>query len=124
MTTPIQPAVVPPPAAQPAAANPQQSSEWQQFYDWFAYGIVPGSGSTPPAATQQPAAPTTTTPPAASPVSGPLFEASVTGTGPYDSHTTYNCTQFAPATLVSLIRAPSNRTRWTALAEYPASGQS
>ena len=97
MTTPIQPALVPPPAAQPAAANPQQSSEWQQFYDWFAHGIVPGSGSTPPAASEQPAAPNPTTPPAASPAPGPLFEASVTGTGPYDSHTTYNCTQFATA---------------------------
>ncbi len=106
MTTPIQPTAAALPAtAQPAAPKSQTSSEWQQFYDWFAYGTLPGSGSAPsstqPAAT---AATPATTAPAATQPSAPstpapaaLFESSVTGTGPYNSFTVYNTTQFATA---------------------------
>ena len=101
MTTPIQPAAALPATAQPATANPQTSSEWQQFYDWFAYGITPGSGSAP--SSTQPAANSTAATAAAQPAQpatpapAPLFEASVTGTGPYGGSTVYNTTQFATA---------------------------
>jgi hypothetical protein len=114
MTTPIQPAAALPTVAQPAATSPQKNSEWQQFYDWFAYGIVPGSGSTPsssqlipttvpaaPAAAQptQPAATTPAQPaqPATSTSTPDLWETSVTGTGPFGSTSVYNPTQFATA---------------------------
>jgi len=102
MTTPIQPAAALPTTAQPAAASSQKSSEWQQFYDWFAYGITPGSGSTPPASSE-PASPATPATPAASQPPQPaaptpdLWETSVTGTGPYGGNTTYNPIQFATA---------------------------
>lgn len=102
MTTPIQPAATVPAAAQPAATKTQTSAEWQQFYDWFAYGITPGSEATP-AATVQPATTATAATPAASAPTEPalptgdLWETSVTGTGPYGSTTVYNPIQFATA---------------------------
>jgi len=109
MITPTTSAAVPTAAtSQPAATNPQNNAAWQQFYDWFAYGILPGSSSgsssTPAAATDQPAAQATTPkPPAsqpsqpASPAPDPLFEANVTGTGPFGGTSIYNSTQFATA---------------------------
>jgi len=113
MTTPIQHTAVLPTAAsttpaQPTAANTKTSTEWQQFCDWFAHPITSNSGSTPPAssqpaATASPATPAATQPsqPAATPTqpvpAAPLWESSVTGTGPFGSTSVYNPTQFATA---------------------------
>ena len=45
MISPVQPTNVFPTASQPATTTSKTSTEWQQFYDWFAYGILPGSGA-------------------------------------------------------------------------------
>lgn len=106
MTSPITPAATLPAAPQQTSTNTRTSSEWQQFYDWFAHGITPGSGSAPSSPAQPAAATTTpaanTAAPPAAPASqpaaeGPLWETSVTGTGPYGTSSVYNCTQFATA---------------------------
>ena len=98
MTTPIQSAV-PPTAAESTATKTKTSTEWQQFYDWFAHPITK-SGSTPPASSQ-PAAPSGPATPAATqptqPATESLWESSVTGTGPFNSSSVYNPIQFATA---------------------------
>jgi hypothetical protein len=99
MTAPIQHAVALPTAAEPATTSTKTSSEWQQFCDWFAHPITPGSGSTPPS-TAQPAATTSAQPVAqtAQPAATEsLWETSVTGSGPFGSTSVYNTTQFATA---------------------------
>jgi len=101
MTTPIQHTAALPTAGQPATTNTKTSTEWQQFCDWFSHPITSKSGSTPPssaqpAATAVPATPAATQPtPPAAPES--LWESSVTGTGPFNSTSVYNPTQFATA---------------------------
>jgi len=97
MTAPIQHAVALPTAAEPATTNTKTSTEWQEFYDWFAHPIAPGSGSTPPASAQPAATTTPATQPAQLPATESLWETSVTGTGPFGSTSVYNTTQFATA---------------------------
>ena len=109
MTIPTQHTAALPTAAEPATTNTKTSTEWQQFCDWFAHSITPGSGSTPPS-TAQPAAATAAQPapatvpattaatqPTQPPPTESLWESSVTGTGPFGSTSVYNTTQFATA---------------------------
>lgn len=138
MTTPVQPAAALPTSAQPAATNSKQSTEWQQFYDWFAYGILPGSGSTP--SSSQPAAAATTPKPAAAPPASPsapsapaqptppatstadLWETSVTGTGPYGGTWNYNPLQFAtPQTAEQMAQIVGGQVQADTLGLYTTS---
>lgn len=135
MTTPVQSAAALPTAEQPTATNSKQSTEWQQFYDWFAYGILPGSNSTPsssqpaaaapaptPAAAQPaaPSAPAQQTSPAASTTD--LWESSVTGTGPYGGTWNYNPLQFAtPQTAEQMAQIVGGQVQADTLGLYTTS---
>jgi len=106
MTAPVQhnavfPATARTETAAPAAATAGNvNPEWQAFYNLFAHPVTSNSGSTPSSSQPAPAAASAgpaATQPNQQPSSGQLWESSVTGTGPFDSTSVYNPTQFATA---------------------------